>query len=82
MNKLSSEQFTRIVHNHGADRILFATDSPWGGQSETADWIRGMELTEEELERIFWRNGAELLGCQIIPNKTWSVDKLNSGLHE
>jgi predicted TIM-barrel fold metal-dependent hydrolase len=70
MNKLNSEQFTRIVHNHGADRLLFATDSPWGGQSETVDWIRGMELTEEELERIFWRNGAELLGYQIIPDKT------------
>jgi hypothetical protein len=29
-----------------------------------------MELTEEELERIFWMNGAELLGHQIIPDKT------------
>lgn len=62
MNRLSEEQFTRIVRNHGADRILFATDSPWGGQKETAEWIKGMDLTEEEQERIFWKNGAELLG--------------------
>jgi predicted TIM-barrel fold metal-dependent hydrolase len=62
MNRLSEEQFTRIVRNHGADRILFATDSPWGGQKETAEWIKGMDLPEEELERIFWNNGAKLLG--------------------
>lgn len=62
MNKLSKEQFIRIVRNHGVNRIVFATDSPWAGQKETADWISGMELTQEELERIFWRNGAELLG--------------------
>ena len=62
MNKLSAEQFTRIVCNHGADRILFASDSPWGGQRETIDWIWDMDLTEEEQESIFWRNGAELLG--------------------
>ncbi|MBP1755390.1 MAG: hypothetical protein H6Q59_1788 [Firmicutes bacterium] len=62
MNKLSTEQFVRIVRGHGADRILFATDSPWGGQRETVDWVAGMELTVEEKERIFWRNGAELMG--------------------
>lgn len=62
MNKLSSEQFVRIVRDHGADRILFATDSPWGGQKETVDWIQGMDLTEEERERILWKNGAQLLG--------------------
>lgn len=62
MTKLSTEQFVRITRDHGADRILFATDSPWAGQKETAEWIRGMELTEEEKESIFWRNGAKLLG--------------------
>ena len=69
LNKLSAEQFTRIVRNHGADRVLFATDSPWGDQRETVDWIRGMELTEEELERIFWKNGAELLGFNACCSK-------------
>lgn len=65
MNKLSSEQFVRIVRDHGADRILFATDSPWGGQKETMDWIKGMDLMEEELEGILWKNGAQLLGLPV-----------------
>ena len=29
---LEKEQFLRIVEKHGADKILFATDSPWSDQ--------------------------------------------------
>lgn len=61
---MKPEQFVRIVKNHGADRVLFATDSPWGGQKETAEYLAGMDFTEEELERMFWRNGVELLGLE------------------
>jgi predicted TIM-barrel fold metal-dependent hydrolase len=52
----------RIVKNHGADRVVFATDSPWGGQRETLESIRKMDFEEEELERMLWRNALELLG--------------------
>lgn len=41
---LKEEQFLRILKRHGSDRILFATDSPWSGQKETQDWLRGMGL--------------------------------------
>jgi predicted TIM-barrel fold metal-dependent hydrolase len=52
----------RIVRNHGADRILFATDSPWSGQGETVRYLKGMYFTEEELDRILHGNAEELLG--------------------
>jgi predicted TIM-barrel fold metal-dependent hydrolase len=55
-------QFIRIVKNHGANRILFATDSPWGGQRETKEIIRKFNFTQEELDRIFYQNAEELLG--------------------
>jgi len=64
LGKMSDEQFVRIVKNHGADRILFATDSPWAGQKETLEYILGLDLTEEELERVLYRNAAELLGLE------------------
>ena len=32
LNTMPQEQFLRIVHMHGADRILFGTDSPWADQ--------------------------------------------------
>lgn len=61
---IDDPQFVRIVKNHGADRILFATDSPWGGQGETLSHFRSLDFTDEEFERMLWRNGAELLGIE------------------
>lgn len=56
------EQYLRIIRNHGADRILLASDCPW---STTPKEIRALEklgLTQEEKERIYGENAAELLG--------------------
>lgn len=58
---IGDSQFLRLIKKHGADRILFATDSPWSGQKEDMAYIKGLELTEEELEQILWKNGYELL---------------------
>lgn len=59
---LSGEDFLRMVRRHGADRILFGTDSPWGGQKETLKAVRQSGLTAEELSAILGGNGAKLLG--------------------
>lgn len=73
---LSRQQFLRMVRRHGADRILFGTDSPWENQAETLAVLRGMELpegadpdcgsledglTSQELSDILGNNGARLL---------------------
>lgn len=60
--KLADEQFIRIVRKHGAERILFASDSPWGGQKETVEHIKRLELTKDELETIFHKTAERLLG--------------------
>ena len=59
---MEEEQFLRIVRTHGADKILFATDSPWAGQKEFIDILNGMALTDEEKEQILGGNGRRLLG--------------------
>ena len=44
--------FVRMVHKHGADRILFATDCPWGDQGGFAGRLQsmtGLSLEEKEL---------------------------------
>ncbi|MBS1370933.1 MAG: amidohydrolase family protein [Lentisphaeria bacterium] len=58
---IGSEQLTRIIRAHGAERILFGTDSPWYGQKEQVGFIRSLPLTPEERELIFHRNAAGLL---------------------
>ena len=61
LGKIPDEQFVRIVRTHGADKILFATDSPWAGQKEFIELLSGMPLTEEEKDQIFYKNACSLL---------------------
>lgn len=62
LDKMSQDQFLRIVRTHGADKILFATDSPWSGQKEFIQILKEMPLDEEVREAIFCRNACRLLG--------------------
>ena len=50
-----------IIRKHGADRILFATDSPWAKQGEYADVIRSLDLSADEKELILHKNAEKLL---------------------
>lgn len=58
---LHREDFVRIARKHGTDRILFATDSPWGDQADYVAKIENALLTEAEQHQIFWKNAAKLL---------------------
>lgn len=58
---LSAEQMTRIIKDHGSDRILFGTDSPWSGQKQSVDEISALNLDQEELDAIFYKNAMKLL---------------------
>ncbi len=59
--EISDGQFIRICRNHGPDKILFATDSPWSGQKEAVAYFSGMDLTEEEKRLILTENAKKLL---------------------
>lgn len=58
---ISNEQFIRIVKKHGADKILFGSDSPWSDQSETLKHLDNSGLNTEELSLIKGINAAKLL---------------------
>ena len=58
----SMEQFLRIVRDHGADKILFATDSPWSDAKQEIEVIRSSGLSKQELDQIFYQNAQQLLG--------------------
>lgn len=62
LGKYDAETSLDIIRAHGADRILFATDSPWSPQPEDAAKLLRLGLTEEEEELIRWKNAAGLLG--------------------
>ena len=53
---------TEIVRAHGADKILFATDSPWASFEDSVAFVRALDLPEEQKNMIFGSNAAKLLG--------------------
>lgn len=55
------EQFERIVRKHGADKILFASDCPWGNPAETIEYIESTSLSSAEKELIYSENAKRLL---------------------
>lgn len=58
---LSEEAFVRIVKKHGADKILFATDSPWEDQSDYVRRIEKLPLSPQEKQMIYGENAKKLL---------------------
>lgn len=58
---IADELFLKILKKHGADRILFATDSPWSGQAESLAQIRRLVVNEQEREMILGRNAQRLI---------------------
>ena len=60
---MGGEQFVRMVRTFGPKRILFGTDSPWGGQGESLARLRALPLTRQELEDILGNNALRLLGA-------------------
>ncbi len=51
-----------LILRHPPEYMLFGTDSPWAGQRETIDEVRGLDLGEERERRLFGANAARLLG--------------------
>lgn len=58
---MEKQQFLRIVRNHGADKIVFATDSPWSDQKLAVDNIMSMGFDEDTERMILGENARKIL---------------------
>ncbi len=58
---MKSEQLVRIIRNHGVERILLGSDSPWDGQMETVQFVQSLSIQEEEKKCILGENAKRLL---------------------
>ena len=59
---ISEELFEKILHRHGAERILFASDSPWSDVNTDVNIIRSFSIDKTTKEKIFYENAKKLLG--------------------
>lgn len=64
-DEMSQEQFIRMVENHGVDKILFASDSPWKPQKEFVKCVQElchkMDFDVNASDKIMGNNGLKLL---------------------
>jgi hypothetical protein len=58
---LDKEQLGRIIKKHGAEKILFGSDSPWQPQFKPVEIISALPFNEKEKEAIFYKNAVSLL---------------------
>jgi len=56
---IAGEQLRRIILKHGADKILFASDSPWEDQAVSLKMIRDLRLAPEHEAAILGGNAAK-----------------------
>ena len=56
------EKFKKMVYVHGADRILFGSDSPWDDQKKAVELIRECDFSDNDTDAILGGNAARLLG--------------------
>ena len=62
---LTASQLGELIHLHGADRVLFATDCPWSTVPDERDLLEAAGLTPAEKEQIAYRNAEELFGITV-----------------
>ena len=52
----------RIVDRHTPEKLLFASDMPWHRPAWEKRLIDSLDISEEDREKIFFRNAQDLLG--------------------
>lgn len=58
---ISPEQCKRIIRSHGADKILFGSDSPWQEPKKEYAFLLSLGLDKEEEDKIFYKNALKIL---------------------
>lgn len=64
MWEVSPQKMADMIYAHGADKVLFGTDYPAISLKKEAEKIDSLQLTEEDKEKIFYKNAAMLLGLE------------------
>lgn len=64
LDKIDFAQLTRIIQNHGSDKILFGTDSPWASQKEYKALLNALPISDTDKENIAFKNALKILSLK------------------
>lgn len=65
LNKIEPSLLIRMFEKHGYDKILFASDSPWGEQKSFVETLQKLQISDENREKIFHKNAERLLALNL-----------------
>ena len=60
--EIGGKMLARIIVKHGADRILMASDCPWDSPANEIKMINGLDIPEDDKQKILYKNAAKILG--------------------
>lgn len=59
--EIGKEGMLRMIKQHGIERVLFGSDSPWTDARKELDIINSLEITSTEKDYILYKNAQVLL---------------------
>lgn len=62
MGRIPEELFLKLCRTHGTEKLLFATDCPWGNPKEDLETFLSLPLLKAEQDLILYQNAEKLLG--------------------
>ena len=61
LEAVKTDNLMRLIRTHGADRILFGTDSPWSSQRKSKERLASLPISKAEYEMISCENAKKIL---------------------
>ncbi len=58
---LKIDNMVRMIKKHGAERVLFGTDSPWAKADKEIENILALDLPQSDKDKILYKNALTLL---------------------
>ncbi len=65
LDKIEPQMLIKMFEKHGFDKILFASDSPWGDQKKFVKTLVNLDISQENKERLFHKNAECLLALNL-----------------
>lgn len=62
LEQIPSGMLMKVIRSHGANRILFASDSPWQSQRKCRERLASLPISKAEFEMISYENAKGILG--------------------
>lgn len=61
---ITNAQMKRIITNHGSEKVLFGSDSPWECPKDVLAKIMSLGLSANSLDNITYKNATGILGIE------------------